>query len=92
MDESYGLRYKEYTTSLNLYIPKVQLNNTGEYICFGYSSEGSNNASAILQVIGEQLLMVPGKISVLFSGLFKQTSPNGVIWDLFSFIIRAIIH
>ncbi|XP_060096306.1 macrophage colony-stimulating factor 1 receptor [Heteronotia binoei] len=51
VNETYGAGYKKYTTSLNLYIPKVQLSNTGEYICFGNSSEGSSNTSAILQVV-----------------------------------------
>ncbi|XP_077182721.1 macrophage colony-stimulating factor 1 receptor [Paroedura picta] len=50
VNETYGSRYKEYITVLNLYIPEVQLSNTGKYTCFGNSSEGSSNTSAILQV------------------------------------------
>uniref|UniRef100_A0ACB8EJ65 Uncharacterized protein n=1 Tax=Sphaerodactylus townsendi TaxID=933632 RepID=A0ACB8EJ65_9SAUR len=52
-NQDYGVNYSKYLiyrTSLSLYIPEVQLNNTGQYICFGNSSEGSKNSSAFLQV------------------------------------------
>nr|XP_056717173.1 macrophage colony-stimulating factor 1 receptor [Euleptes europaea] len=49
-DSAFGYHDREYTTLLSLYIPEAQLSNTGKYTCFGNSSEGSRNSSAILQV------------------------------------------
>ncbi|KAJ6667878.1 hypothetical protein lerEdw1_016199 [Lerista edwardsae] len=42
-----------YTTDLNLFIPAVQLTDSGKYICFG-SSTGASNSSAVLLHVTEK--------------------------------------
>ncbi|XP_054833329.1 macrophage colony-stimulating factor 1 receptor isoform X2 [Eublepharis macularius] len=51
VNASYGHSNRQFTTTLQLYIPEVQLSDSGKYICSGNSSEQIfSNSSAILQV------------------------------------------